>query len=367
MFHSKEPIRAACCAAAAAARSPAGLLRPLALGDVLDDTRHAAHAARRVGAVASGGPDPPDLAVGTSDAALETPVALRGGGLPELGIHRRAVFRQHVFEEHLVGPLREQFLVAEDAVVFQRAKSSVIHQIEVPRAGMAGFQGEPQPLLALAQRLGCLHSLSGDPGLSLGPSHPRPRAQHGLGNPGDQRATGEEDRQAQPVDTVLHGKLSCRLEPEVARQHGRQDRRQQPRPQAPVQRSQHHCRNEGHEGGRIPSACEECQSHGGRTQDDCSGHDILELRFAEDPSQCGSLGPDSRTAPRPDVQAPSNSATTACPVSGPYATCLFTPRQTCEELPEVCCLLGLGLDMIARGNHEYDILCHVAPGPHHLG
>ena len=34
--------------------------------------------------MASGGPNPPDLAVGASDAALETPAALRGHGLTEL-------------------------------------------------------------------------------------------------------------------------------------------------------------------------------------------------------------------------------------------------------------------------------------------
>ncbi len=151
---------------------PQVLLRLLALGDVLDDTRHSLHSARRVGAMASGGPNPPDLAVGPSDAALETPVALRRGGLTERRIHRRAVFRQHMLEEHFVGPLREQFLVAKDAVVFQRTKGSVIDQIEVPCPGMAGFQGEPQPLLALPQgglRLLALGYIAQDHGEKLMP------------------------------------------------------------------------------------------------------------------------------------------------------------------------------------------------------
>ena len=56
-----------------------------------------------------------------------------------------------MIKKHLVGPAGEQFPIAEDAIVFERAVGGVICQIEVPPTCVAGFQGEAQPLLALAQ------------------------------------------------------------------------------------------------------------------------------------------------------------------------------------------------------------------------
>ena len=103
--------------------------------------------------VPPGCPNPPNLTVHAPDATLKTPVAARGCGLAELRVHHLAVLRQHVIEEHLVGPLREQLLVAEDAVVLERPIGGMIHQVEVPRAGVTGFEREAQPLLTLAQCL----------------------------------------------------------------------------------------------------------------------------------------------------------------------------------------------------------------------
>ena len=120
-----------------------------ALGDVLDNPGHAARLARGIRAMMTGGPNPADLSVGAPDAALEIPVALGCGGPAELRVHLRTVFRQHVLQEHFVGPLRKQFRIAKDAVVFERAKGGMIHDIEVPCAGMAGLEGKPQPVFVL--------------------------------------------------------------------------------------------------------------------------------------------------------------------------------------------------------------------------
>ena len=58
-----------------------------------------------------------------------------------------------MFEEHFIGPLRQQFRVAEDAVVFKGTESSVVHQIEVPRAVWMVSRRKSQSLLAFAQCL----------------------------------------------------------------------------------------------------------------------------------------------------------------------------------------------------------------------
>lgn len=47
-------------------------------------------------------------------------------------------------------------LVAEDAVVLKRPIGGMVHKVEVPRAGVAGFEREAQPLFTLAQ---CLFDL----------------------------------------------------------------------------------------------------------------------------------------------------------------------------------------------------------------
>ena len=143
-----------------AARLTQRRLGLFSVGDVLHDTTHPARAPTGIPAVASGGPYPADLTIHTPDAALEAPVAAGGRRRAKLRIHRRAVLREHVFQEHLVGPLREQLLVAENAVVFQRPIGGVIHQIEVPRAGVAGFQRKAQAVLArVHRRLGFLDVL----------------------------------------------------------------------------------------------------------------------------------------------------------------------------------------------------------------
>ena len=77
-------------------------------------------------------PDPSYFAVRASNAALVRPAGLRGRGLTDQGLHLRAVFRQSVLEEHFEGPFREQFRVAEDAVMFQRPIGSLIDQIRSP-------------------------------------------------------------------------------------------------------------------------------------------------------------------------------------------------------------------------------------------
>ena len=57
-----------------------------------------------------------------------------------------------MFEKHFVSPLRQPLLVAENAVVLDRAVCGVIHQIEFPPARVAHVQRKVQPLLALPQR-----------------------------------------------------------------------------------------------------------------------------------------------------------------------------------------------------------------------
>lgn len=96
-------------------------------------------------------PDPADQPVGAADAALEPPVAVGLKRPPEFVVHHRLVFGQDMGEEYFVGPFRQQFGIAEDAVVFEGTEGRVVHQIQVPRAGVDGFKGKPQALLVFAQ------------------------------------------------------------------------------------------------------------------------------------------------------------------------------------------------------------------------
>ena len=100
-------------------------------------------------------PNPTNLLVTANDLALKVPIATRRHGLAEFPVHEVSVLRQYVFQEHLVGPLRQQRFVAEDAVVLQRAMGGMVNQIQRPFTHAHAVQGEAQPFLALPQHSLC--------------------------------------------------------------------------------------------------------------------------------------------------------------------------------------------------------------------
>jgi hypothetical protein len=124
-----------------------------AFGNILNDPHHPAYASRITHAMLSGRPNPPNLTIHAPDTALEIPIGVRGHGFLELRVHHLAVLGEHVLDKHLVGPLREELLVAEDTVMLEGPVGGMIYQVEIPGTGVAGFKREAQQLFTFAQCL----------------------------------------------------------------------------------------------------------------------------------------------------------------------------------------------------------------------
>src|ERR1035438_3207099 len=103
--------------------------------------------------MASSGPHPADLPICATNPTFEIPISLSLDRVDELPVDFFTILRQDVFQEHFKGPLRQKRLVAEDAVMQQRAVGHVVDQVEIPCAHCCGVQRECQSTFAVPPRL----------------------------------------------------------------------------------------------------------------------------------------------------------------------------------------------------------------------
>src|ERR1700761_7117120 len=87
--------------------------------------------------------NPPRRPIGAHDAALKIEI-VRFTRAAQVPLHVVSVVREYMLEEPGDIPLRLQFAVAEDAVVFKRSPDQAGPQIQVPRTHACSSQREAQ-------------------------------------------------------------------------------------------------------------------------------------------------------------------------------------------------------------------------------
>ncbi len=85
--------------------------------------------------------DPADGCIGAADPAFDVEAAVPHGGREGLA-HGGAVVVEDMVQETLLAPGRKRTVITEDAVVPWRAARGVVHEIEIPRSHLGGFERE---------------------------------------------------------------------------------------------------------------------------------------------------------------------------------------------------------------------------------